>query len=389
MTASPGDKAADPQQIIADLRRNLDEVTAQQVATAEILKVIASSPSDVQPVFEAIASSALRLFNGYAVGVVVAAGDRLEIKAVAGFDENASRAMIEVFPRPIDRETVTGRVILEGAVVQVPDTEAFDVPERTQAVNRAVNVRALMGAPIQRDGAAIGAILVTRQQPGAFSDEQIMLLRTLADQAVIAIENARLFNELHARTRDVSESLQQQTATADVLKVISRSAFDLQAVLQTLVESAAKLCNASMANIRIRDGDVLRAQAFVAVSEDLKDFLRNHPIERGRGRVVGRAFLTGELVHVPDVLSDPEYEAVERVRRWGYRAVLAVPMVREGRVEGMFSLVRPEPGPYSDREVELVRTFADQALIAIQNARLFNETREALERQTATADILK
>ena len=192
------------------------------------------------------------------------------------------------------------------------------------------------------------------------------------------------------RRRAISrESLQQQTATADVLKVISRSAFDLQAVLQTLVESAAKLCNASMANIRVRDGDVLRARAFVAVSEDLKDFLLDHPIERGRGHVVGRAFLTGELVHVPDVLADPEYEAVERVRRWGYRAVLAVPMIREGRVEGMFSLVRPEPGPYSDREIELVRTFVDQALIAIENVRLFNETQEALAHQTATSDVLQ
>ena len=174
-----------------------------------------------------------------------------------------------------------------------------------------------------------------------------------------------------------------------MLKVISRSAFDLQAVLQTLVESAAKLCNASLANIRIRDGDVLRARAFVAAAEDLKDFLLDHPVEGGRGHVVGRAFLTGELVHVPDVLSDPEYEAVERARRWGYRAVLAVPMVREGRVEGIFSLVRTEPGPFADREIELVRTFADQALIAIENVRLFNETQEALERQTATAEILK
>ena len=144
-----------------------------------------------------------------------------------------------------------------------------------------------------------------------------------------------------------------------------------------------------MANIRIRDGDVLRAQAFVAVSEDLKDFLRNHPIERGRRHVVGRAFLTGELVHVPDVLSDPEYEAVEAVRRWGYRAVLAVPMVRQGRVEGVFSLVRTEPGPFADRDIELVRTFVDQALIAIENVRLFNETQEALAQQTATSDVLR
>jgi two-component system NtrC family sensor kinase len=171
MTASPGGKAADPKQIIVELRRNLDEVIALQLATAEILKVIASSPSDVQPVFEAIASSALRLFNRYAVGVVLAADDRLEIKAAAGFDENASRAMVEVFPRLIDRETVTGRVILVGAVVRVFDTEASGVPERTEAVNGAVNGRALIGAPTRREGAAIGAIMVTHQQPGAFSDE--------------------------------------------------------------------------------------------------------------------------------------------------------------------------------------------------------------------------
>jgi adenylate cyclase len=193
---------------------------------------------------------------------------------------------------------------------------------------------------------------------------------------------ADLRKQLDRRTRELAktqklltEALQQQTASADVLKVISRSAFDLEAVLQTLVESAAKLCNASIGNIRIRDGDVLRPQAFVAVSEDLKDFQRNHPIKPGRGNVVGRAFLTGELVHVPDVLSDPEYEPVEAARVWGYRAVLSVPMIREGRVEGVFSLSRTEPGPYSDREIELVRTFVDQALIAIENVRLLNELR--------------
>jgi two-component system NtrC family sensor kinase len=366
----------------ARLLNELRESLQQQTATADILKVIASSPSDVQPVFEAIASSALRLFNGYAVGVIVAAGGRLEIKAVAGFDENASRAMIEVFPRPIDRETVTGRVILEGAVVQVPDTEASDVPERTKAVNRAVNVHALMGAPMQRDGAAIGAIMVTRQQPGAFSDEQIMLLRTFADQAVIAIENTRLFNE----TR---EALERQTATADILKVIASSPSDVQPVFEAIVGSAKRLLGGYSSSLyRVVDG-MLHLEAFTPLNPESDEALRStFPVPSSEYPQLALVE-KGESFQFADTEKNAPEIQTRVARARGFRSILLTPLIHNGTTIGLVVVTRAETGSFADHHVHLMKTFADQAVIAIENVRLFNETREALERQTATADILK
>jgi GAF domain-containing protein len=356
----------------------------RQTATADILKVIASSPDDVQPVFEAIAASALRLFNGYAVGVVVTTGDRLEIKAVAGFDENASRAMLEVFPRPIDRETVTGRVILEGAVVHVPDTEASDVPERTTAVNRAVNVRALMGAPMQREGGAIGAIMVTRQQPGAFSGEQIMLLHTFADQAVIAIENVRLFNE-------TKEALERQTATADILKVIASSPDDVQPVFEAIAGRSKRLIGGFSTSVFSIVDDMMHLSAFTPTNPEADAALKTRFPSPLSARSWGEPIRNGEIVLIPDTEAEGAVSSDlrESARMRGYRSMLHVPLLREHSPIGLISVTRVEPGPFPAHHVQLLETFADQAVIAIENVRLFNETREALERQTATADILK
>jgi two-component system NtrC family sensor kinase len=291
-----------------------------------------------------------------------------------------------LYPAPM-AQTGGAEVIRTGRQIYVPSSA-----EGSWLMRQAAEVMgdfSLVMTPLVWEGRGIGMITSVRTPNAVFTEKELALLRTFADQAVIAIENARLFNELQARTRDLSESLQQQTATADVLKVISRSAFDLQTVLQTLVESAAKLCNADMAAIWLRDGEVLRARATVGMSAQYIEFLSDYPIGRERGKFIGRTFLTGEVVHLPDVLADPEYESVKSPRIGEHRAALGVPMIREGRVEGVFGMGRAEPGPYADREIELVRTFVDQALIAIENVRLFNETQEALERQTATADILK
>jgi GAF domain-containing protein len=369
------------------------EALAHQTATSEVLQAIGSSMADAQPVFERILDSVERLFDIRQCSVLLARDGMLHRLARRG---PRTEAVDGLYPVPME-QTRTGEFIRTGRQTYISSADTSGWSQMRQ-VAEGMGDFSLVITPMVWEARGIGVINVARAAHAVFSEKELALLRTFADQAVIAIENARLFNELQARTSDLSESLQQQTATADVLKVISRSAFDLQAVLQTLVESAAKLCNASMANIRMRDGDVLRAHAFVnvaedqkfvAVAEDHKDFMLQHPVERGRGTVVGRAFLTGDLVHVADVLSDPEYENVEAIRVMGHRAVLAVPMVREGRVEGVFSLVRTEPRAFSDREIELVRTFVDQALIAIENVRLFKETQEALERQTATAEILK
>ena len=221
-------------------------------------------------------------------------------------------------------------------------------------------------------------------------------MQTFADQAVIAIENVRLFEEVQARTRDLTEALQQQTATAEVLKVISRSAFDLDVVLTSLTESAPKLCGAANASVHIRDGDVMRCCAQSGCTPEFLEFLESHPIRAGRETFTGRVMLTGDVVHLPDVLMDPEYSFGQGPKLGSYRAALGVPLLREGRVEGSFSLCRPEPDAFSPRQIELVKAFADQAVIAIENVRLFEEVQartndlsEALQQQTATADVLK
>jgi two-component system NtrC family sensor kinase len=222
------------------------------------------------------------------------------------------------------------------------------------------------------------------------------LLRTFADQAVIAIENARLFDEVQARTRELSESLQQQTATADVLKVISRSAFDLQAVLRTLLRSALELCDAPQGLFLLREGDEFRFAMHVGVPPEFEEYLRNNPFPMNGASGAGRAAATGRIAHYPDVLSDPDYRFSEGQRLGRYRSLLSVPLLRGQEVIGVFSLGRREPKPFSERQIELVQTFADQAVIAIENVRLFDEVQartrelsESLLQQTATADVLE
>src|SRR5262249_7206558 len=243
--------------------------------------------------------------------------------------------------------------------------------------------------PMLKDEELIGAFVIYRLEVRPFTDKQIALLQDFAAQAVIAIENARLLNELR-------ESLQQQTATADVLKVISRSTFDLQTVLQTLVDSAARLCDADKATITRQRGDAFyRAEAY-GFSAEFMDYVRDIPVLPERGTATGRALLEGKAVHIPDVQADPEFNWVEGQRLGGFCTVVGVPMLREGIPIGVLALTRNEVRPFTDKQIELVQTFADQAAIAIENVRLFEaeqertrELSESLQQQTATADVLK
>jgi GAF domain-containing protein len=371
---------------VTQLKKQLAEALEQQAAASEVLKIISSSPGELRPVFQAILKSAIRICEAKFGHLVLVDGDLFRVAA----DANMPRKLADFFKRRGPFEPTPGSHLDRVRRTKRVSHTADDTAEAVQGIAaKHGSARSIVAVPMLKEDVLVGVILIYRQEVRPFTSKQIDLLQTFADQAVIAIQNARLFNEVQERTDDLSESLQQQTATADVLKVISRSAFDLQTVLQTLVESAARLCNATMANIALRDGDVLRVHAQIGMTKELDEFLRAHPIGRERGRFMGRAFLTGELVHLPDVLADPDYTFLEPARIGRFRAGLAVPLVRDGQVEGLVGLTRPEPGPFSDREIELIRTFADQALIAIENTRLFNETEEALERQTATADVLK
>ena len=356
----------------------------RQTATAEILGAISGSPTDTQPVFDAIVQSGLKLFPDAATTIVLPDGDQMQAVAIADKDSKREKAWRRRFPAVLDRTQMHGTAILDCKVIDFPDVkEHVTGPMAPGARNfLASGYRAITIMPMVRGKTAIGAISVVRVAPGPLSEKQRELLKTFAAQAVIAIENTRLLNELR-------ESLQQQTATADVLKVISRSTFDLQVVLDTLVESAVQLCEAERGTVFRREGETYKSVAYYNYSPEFKTFHESHPITPGRGTTVGRTALEGKTVQIVDILADPEYTFGEAQKLGGGRATLAVPLLREGAPIGALALQRTEPRPYTRKQIELVETFADQAVIAIENARLLTELRELLEQQTATSEVLK
>src|SRR5262249_43462079 len=269
----------------------------------------------------------------------------------------------------------TVHAMLKRSTIHIIESQT-DPEYKLQNILELSGHHSMIGIPLLREGSPIGVFGLARYAVRPFTDKQIELLATFADQAVIAIENARLLNELR-------ESLEQQTATADVLKVISRSKFDLQMVLDTLVESAARLCEAENIVIWLQKGATYHIAAVHGLSPEYKDYAKSHPIAAGRDSVAGRAALERKLVHIPDLLADPDYTRSDLQERGGYRAVLDVPLLREGILIGVLGIGRTKPGPYSTKQIELAKTFADQAVIAIENVRLFEEvqarTRELTE----------
>jgi signal transduction histidine kinase len=377
--------------------RELTESLQQQTSTADVLKVISSSPGQLEPVFQAMLENAVRIC-GAKFGVLwLFEGDGWRAVALHGaplaFAEARRR---EPFVR-INPASALGRTAATKQPVQIADVTAepayLSDPSRADFVNL-TGARTLISVPMLKDNALIGAIGIYRLEVRPFTDKQIELVRNFAAQAVIAIENTRLLNELR-------ESLAQQTATADVLKVISRSTFDLQAVLDTLIESAAVLCEADIGNIHRQQDSGYRRLATFGLSQDSRDYgesyiEKNIPLAPVRGSIVGRTLIEGKTVHVPDLRDDPEFTFQEFARQMGVRTALGIPLLREGRSIGAIFLARRTVRPFTDQQIALATTFADQAVIAFENVRLFEaeqhrtaELAEALEQQTATADVLK
>ena len=376
--------------------RDLSETLEQQTATGEILRVISSSPTDVQPVFDTIARNARRLCEADSGAVFTYDGELIHLASLDNVGSRSADALRGSYPMPATRGHASGRAILEGRPIHIVDAQADRDYDMRGVVG--AGLRSVLAVPMMRDGKAIGIVVLhTWGTPRPFSDNQVALLQTFADQAVIAVHNVRLFKELNARNHDLSEALAQQTATGEVLELISRSTFDLQPVLESLIENAVRLCGADKGFIYRQDGELYRIAVSYGHSPEWLEIVRSNPIRQSRGSATGRAVLERRAVHIPDILADPEYtwaEAHQGDDRM-HRTILAVPMLREGAVIGVLVIRRTRVESFTDKQIDLVTTFADQAVIAIENVRLFQEleTRnrdltETLEQQLATSEIL-
>jgi GAF domain-containing protein len=357
------------------------EALERQTATAEILKVIARSPSDTQPVFDAIAQSAQELLAAHHAAVARLVDDELSLVAHTQIGP-ADASLRKLFPTKVTGQGALGKAVLSREPAWITDVESD--PEYSPAFREGARERgwrSLLAVPMLREGAAIGAIAVRRREPGPFSAHQIDLLKTFADQAVIAIENVRLFNE-------TKESLEQQTATAEILKVISGSPTDVRPVFDAILKSAVALCDAELAATFPFDGKLVHLGATHNWSrEALEYFSKVYPSPPSAQLLSGRTILSKSIVEIPDAASDPHYDP-NSVITGHWRRMLGAPMLREGEPLGALVVAWSEPGETPRRQVELLQTFANQAAIAIENVRLFNETKEALEQQTAISEVL-
>ena len=375
--------------------RQLSEALEQQTATAEVLKVISRSAFDLQPVLDSIVETAAWLCDAEFAIIFKLQDDKYHVAASNNTDEAFVKYASE-HPIPPGRGSLVGRVALERKTVHLPDCLAD--PEYTLVDYQAAGkYRSDLGVPLLREGVPIGVIALMRTAVKPFTDKQIELVTTFADQAVIAIENVRLFDEVQARTRELSEALEHQTATSEVLGVISRSPGQLEPVFQAMLENAVRICEAKFGALYLSEGDAVRMVATSGVSRQLDEELRSAGLRRPGPRTpLGRVIATKHTAHVADALNEPgffdvkpSFSAPQLSLLAGARTLVAVPLLKERALVGAIVIYRQEVRPFTNKQIELVQNFAAQAVIAIENTRLLKELRESLQQQTATADVLK
>src|SRR5215475_6726954 len=391
--------AADLKKQVDTLTRALTEAREQQTATSDVLKVISRSTFDLQVVLDTLAESATRLCEAERTAVFLRDGNVFLMAARYGFSAEIEE-YVKQHPLPLSRETLTGRVALTGGVVHIPD--ALADPEYTYLEGQRLGgFRAMLGVPLLREGICVGVMGMNRTTPTPYTTRQIELATTFAHQAVIAIENTRLLSELRQRTDDLSESLEQQTATSEVLKVISSSPSDLKPVFDAILKNATRICDAKFANLLIYDGSGFQVPAMYGAPREWAQLRQKVPvIQPGPKNPLGRVIKTKQLQHIADITKEAAYierepAFVQLAELAGARTLLIVPMIKESELVGTVGIYRQEVRPFTDKQIELVQNFAAQAVIAIENARLLNELRrrtddlsESLEQQRATAEIL-
>jgi signal transduction histidine kinase len=373
MTAQLRESYAGLEQKVEARTRELTETLEQQTATGDILRVISSSPNDLKPVMDAVAESAARLCEADAV---VCQRDGDFFVRVAKFGPTPTRPFGE--RTPLTRGSAMGRAMIDGTTVEVPDlqTAREEFPDGFKQVAE-FGIRTMLVIPLMREGMALGAILVRRLEVRPFTPKQVELLKTFADQAVIAIENVRLFKELEARNEDLGESLDQQTATGEILRVISSAQTDVQPVFEAIAANALRLCDATFSTIFRFDGALIHLEALRNVSPEGTAAIREaFPMPVGRGGAASRAILTRSIVHIADVRDDPEYALQGVSQAAEFRSILAVPMLHDGKPIGAITVAGPAARPFPDKQIALLKTFADQAVIAVENVRLFSEIQD-------------